>query len=87
MKHINRLLMQVRTAKNGNGMHVIGFIDYDPEKRGFIAKGTIWDGVPGSGGESFYSEHATQEEAIAACEAIAAKYPNCENLNFVNCYE
>ena len=83
MKHINRLLMQARTAKNGKGMHVMGFIDYDPAKRCFIAKGTIWDGVAGSGGESFCSEHKTQEEAIAACQAIAAKYPGCENLNFI----
>lgn len=83
MKHINRLLMQARTAKNGKGMHVLGFVDYSEEKRCYTAKGTIWDGVFGSGGESFYSEHETEEEALAACEAVAARYPNCENLNFI----
>ena len=86
MKHISRLLMQARAARNGNGMHVLGFIDYVPEKQCFTASGTIWNGVPGTG-ESFYSEHKTEEEAVAACDAIAAKYPNCENLTFVNCYE
>lgn len=83
MNHINRLLMQARTAKNGKGMHVLGFVDYDIEKGCFTASGTIWNGIPGGGGDSFYSEHATPEDAVAACEAIAARYPDCENINFI----
>lgn len=74
--------MKAKRAKNGNGMHVLGFIDYDTEKRCYTASGTIWNGVPGTA-DSFYSEHETAEEAIAACEAVAARYPNCENLNFI----
>ena len=83
MKHLNRLLMQARAAKNGNGMHVLGFVERSVTKRCYTAKGTIWDGVFGSGGESFYSEHETEEEAIEACKAITARYPGCEELNFV----
>lgn len=82
MKHINRLLMQARTAKNGNGMHVLGFVEYSTSKQCFTAQVTIWDGVPGTG-ENQYSEHETEEEALAACEAVAARYPGCENINFI----
>lgn len=82
MNHINRLLMQARRAKGGEGMHVLGFVDYDPEKKVYTASGTIWNGVAGSGGDPFYSEHSTPEEALAACEAVAASYPGSENINF-----
>ena len=83
MNHINRLLMQARRARNGKGKHILGFVEYVPEKKKFTASGTIWDGVEGSGGESFYSEHDNQDDAIAACEAVAAQYPNSENINFI----
>ncbi|MDD6308788.1 MAG: hypothetical protein PUB07_05515 [Clostridia bacterium] len=83
MQHINRLLRIAKTAANGKGKRILGFVDYDPEKKKFTASGTIWDGVAGSGGEGFYSEHDTQEEAIAACEAVAAKYLNSENINII----
>ncbi len=86
MKYINRLLTIARAARNGPGMHVLGFVDYDPEKRSFTAKGTIWNGVPRTG-EEFHSEHETAAQALAACEAIAARYPGCENLIFYLDYE
>lgn len=83
MDKITRLLMKVKQAKGGQGMHILGFVDYDPEKKVYTASGTIWDGVAGSGGEPFYSEHDSPEEALAACEAVAARYPGCENINFI----
>ena len=83
MNHINKLLQRARRAKDGKGKYIIGFVNYDPEKMKFIASGTIWDGIAGSGGEGFYSEHDTTDEALKACEAVAALYPNSENVNFV----
>ena len=83
MNHINRLLLQARRAKNGNGAYVMGFVEYDPDKKVFTASGRVWDGVAGSGGETFYSEHSTENEAVAACEAVAAQYPGAENINFI----
>lgn len=83
MNHITRLLMRAKQARNGKGMHILGFVDYNLAKQKYTASGAIWDGVEGSGGESFYSEHDTADEALAACEAIAAKYPDSENLNFI----
>lgn len=82
MNHINRLLMQAKKAKNGNGIHVLGFVDYDVEKGCFTTSASIWNGVPGMDKE-FHSEHETAEQAIAACETIAARYPGCENINFI----
>ena len=64
-------------------MYVMGFVEYDTIKLKFTASGTIWNGVAGSGGEPFYSEHSTLDEAVEACEAVAAQYPNAENINFI----
>lgn len=83
MDKITRLLAKVKQARNGQGMHILGFVDYDPEKKVYTASGTIWNGVAGSGGEPFYSEHSTPDDALAACEAVAARYPNSENINFI----
>lgn len=83
MNHINRLLQKARRAKNGNGKYVMGFIEYDPINKKFIASGSIWDGVAGSGGVSFCSEHDTQAEALVACETIAAQHPGSDNINFI----
>lgn len=83
MNHINRLLMQAKRAKNGKTKHILGFVDYVIEKKKFTASGTVWAGVSGSDGERFYSEHDNQEDAIAACEAVAARYPNTENITFI----
>lgn len=82
MDRITRLLMKVKQATDGQGMHILGFVDYDPEKKVYTASGSIWNGVAGAGGEPFYSEHNSQEEALAACEAVAARYPGSENINF-----
>lgn len=83
MNYIDRLLMKARKAMSGSGMHVLGFIQYSQEKQKYTASITVWDGVPGSGGERIDSEHDTKEDALAACESVAARYPNADNLNFI----
>ena len=83
MNHIDRLLLQAKRARGGMAKHILGFVDYDFGREKFTASGTIWDGVEGSGGELFYSEHDTKEQALAACAAVAALYPSCENINFL----
>ena len=88
MQHITRLIIKARKATGGENMTVVGFIDYDHTKQKYTCSGYVWNGVPGSVSDkdSFYSEHDTAEEATAAAEAIAAKYPGCENINFImNC--
>lgn len=87
MKHINRLIMQLKQAKNGHGMHLMAFVDYDIEKGRYTAKVTAWDGVPGTACECMAGEYDTQEEAIAACDNVAAGYPGCEYLLFIECFE
>ncbi len=83
MKHIDRLLRRVKAAANGKARYILAFVEYDPDKRKYTAAGTIWDGVAGSGGEGFYSEHDTPEEAEAACEAVISKYSNAETANIL----
>ena len=82
MKHINRLIMQLKQAKNGNGMHLLAFVEYDCKKRMYVAKVTIWNGIPGTGCERLLGEHETMEEAMVACDNVAADYPGCEYILF-----
>lgn len=83
MNHINNLLMKARKAVNGKGLYIMGFLDDDIDKQKYTVKGTIWDGVPGSGGKEFYSEHDTQEEARKAFDDITAKYPGAVDVVFL----
>lgn len=83
MNHINKLLRHAKRLNGGRGKHILGFVEYDHKKQKYRASGTIWDGVPGSGGERFTtSDCSTLEEAQAACEAVAASYPNAETMIF-----
>lgn len=85
MQHITRLLIRAKKAKSGKNMTVFGFVDYDTAKKKYTCSGYVWDGVPGSvmDRDTFYSEHDTAAEAEAAAEAIAAKYPDSENITFI----
>lgn len=78
MNHINRLLRLAKRAADSKGRYILCFVKHDQGKGKYTASGTIWDGVPGSGGVPFCSEHDTEEEAVAACDDIIARYPGCE---------
>lgn len=86
MNHINRLLIKARQEIGGKGKLILGFVRYDRIDNKFIVHGTIWDGFPGSHGEKFYSEHDTEEEAEAACDAVVAQCPNAKQINFITEY-
>lgn len=83
MDHLSRLLMQSKKEKTSKGMYIVGFVWYDPGKKKTIASGTIWDGIARSGGEVFYSEHDTLEEALTACEHVEARYANSICVNYL----
>lgn len=78
MNHVDRLLIQVKQAKSGKNKRIVGFVDYDEEKKVYTASGTIWDGVNGSGGDSFYYECPTPEEAIRAFNEVVERCPNAK---------
>lgn len=83
MKHINRLIMQLKQAQNGSDMHLMAFVEYNEAKRMYIAKVNKWNGIPGTGCECMKEEHENQEEAVAACDKVAACYPGCEYILFI----
>lgn len=83
MEHIDRLLTRAKKAINGEGKHVIGFVDYDMDKQKYIASGSVWNGVAGSGVEEFRSEHETREEAEATLRAMETKYPSAKSVVFL----
>lgn len=83
MNNINGLLRRAKEVKKGKGKYIFGFVDYDPEKGKYTVSGTIWDGVPGSGGKSFYSEHDTPEEALAVPDTFVERYPDAKDVRFL----
>ncbi len=85
MQHITRLLIRAKKAKSGKNMTVFGYVDYDITKKKYTCSGYVWDGVPGSVADrdTFYSEHDTAAEAEEAASAVAAKYPDSENITFI----
>ena len=85
MQHIERLLIRARKATGGEGMRILGFVEYRPDLKKFTCSGFVWDGVPGSVSDDdhFYSEHDTAEAATAYADSISAKYPGSENITFI----
>ena len=81
MRNIERLLARARNIRTGGGRYIMAFVDYDPVKGKYTASCNVWDGVKGSGGEHYYSEHDTAEAAEAACETIFAQYPGAESTH------
>ena len=67
----------------GKVRYIMGDIEYSPEKQCFTVSGMIYRGKAGTPGERFYSEHTTATGAVAACEAVAAQYPDAETVNFI----
>lgn len=62
---------------------IMGDVEYNHEKQCFTVWGVIYRGKVGMPGENFYSEHPTAADAVAACETIAAQYPDAESINFI----
>ena len=79
---INRLLKLARTAKNVQGMNILSFVDYDPEKK-YTASVNVWNGVSGNSGKQYYSEHESPEDAESFCEDIINRYPEAKSINFI----
>lgn len=80
MRTIERLLARAKAVKGSDVRDILAFVEYSPDKQRYTASGTLWNGRTKADGETFYSEHETPEEALAACEAIANKYPSAETV-------
>lgn len=83
MNRIDRLIASARRARGGVGRYILGFVEYDPAKGLYTASCTVWDGVKGSQGIHTHSEHKTQEEAVSACESIAAQHHGLKDVNIL----
>ena len=83
MEHISQLLVRARKiTANSNKAFIFGIVEYRPDLNKFTAGGTITS-KNSETVKQFYSEHDSKEAALSACEAIAAQYPNAENVNFI----
>lgn len=80
MKTLDRLIIKAK-KKCGVDRLEAGFIspsETEPEK--WIARGDIWNGIPGSGVTSANCLCNSIEEAEAALQKLGEKYPNNKDV-------
>lgn len=76
MKHINKLLIQLRKERNPRIFSALCFIERDSATGKWIANPTLWDGKPLSGHmegvipEEWVSTYDTAEEAAEAVSSL-----------------
>ncbi len=76
MDKVDRLIIKAKKAAQRKAERFyMGFVDYDPDKGKWIAKGDLWTGKRG-GGRRITAEHDTKEAAVDALHALADEYPN-----------
>jgi len=76
MQRVDRLLVKAkRAAQRKAERFYMGFVDYDPDKGKWIAKGDLWTGKQG-GGRRITTEHDSMEAAVAALDSLSREYPN-----------
>lgn len=93
MQHITRLIRQARKAVNGSDfVYALAFVDYDPEKKVYIADPVPWDGQKESlpdrrpnMPEWWHEEWETQQEATDALNRLfeSLGIPEKERIIFI----
>ncbi len=81
MKAIDRLIIKAK-RKCGVDRLEVGFISPSENELGkWVARGDLWNGVPGSGVRSiFCGEHDSIEKAEAVLRELGEKYPNNKDV-------
>ena len=81
MKALDRLIIRAK-KKCGVDRLEVGFISPSEKHQGkWVARGDIWNGVPGNGVKSImYGEYDSVEEAEKALNELAEQYPNNKNV-------
>lgn len=80
MKTIDRLLIKAKKKCGANGLVVAFVHPSDTEPGKWIARGVIWDGVPGSGVTHAVCTCVSIEEALKALNELSEKYPNNKDI-------
>jgi len=76
MDRINRLIIKAKRAVQRKAERFfMGFVEYDPDKGKWTAKGDLWTGKRGDT-RRITTEHDTREAAVDALRALADEYPN-----------
>lgn len=91
MNHIDRLIMEVRKATQGNGKgFAIGCVDYDPDTGIYTATPNAWEGVKGSGDRHngllpdwWCSDYGTHEAAVNALYRLFNSFGIAEDNSVV----
>ena len=83
MNHIDRLLIKVKKTAKGLIRHILGRIEYREALQKFTVSGILWDGISGTAGDKFYSEHGTRQEAELAFGELNETHPNAESICIV----
>ena len=91
MNHIDRLIMEVRRAAQGNNKgYAIGSVDHDPDTGIYTAVPHAWEGVKGSGNKYestlpdwWCSDYGTHEDAAKALYKLFGSFGISEDYSVV----
>lgn len=80
MQKVDRLLAKAKKAVQRNAERFfMGFVEPDPDTGKWTAQGQLVGGRI-DGVRQIFTEHDTMEAAVAALHALAAEYPNYEDV-------
>lgn len=84
MKALDGLIIKAK-KKCGVDRLEVGFISPSEKHQGkWVARGDIWNGVPGNGVRSImYGEYDSVEEAEKALNELAEQYPNNKDVFYL----
>lgn len=83
MKTIDRLIIKAK-KKCGADRLVLAFVypsESEPGK--WVARGDIWNGIPGSGITSAICTCTSVDDALQALEELAEKHPNNKDIRII----
>ncbi|MEZ3426425.1 MAG: hypothetical protein K1W13_03325 [Lachnospiraceae bacterium] len=83
MKTIDRLIIRAKKKCGVDRLTVAFIYPSEAEPGKWVARGDIWNGVPGSGITSATCTCASVDDALQALEELAEKHPNNKDIRII----
>lgn len=83
MKNIDRLIIKAKKKCGVDRLTVAFIYPSETESSKWIARGDIWNGIPGSGITSAICICESIEDALQALEELAEKHPNNKDVRII----
>lgn len=83
MKTIDRLIIKAKRKCGADRLTVAFIYPSESEPGKWVARGDIWNGVPGSGITSAICTCASVDDALQALEELAEKHPDNKDVRII----